>query len=44
MIPKIGNNTINNNTINYNQKISIKVFLNVHCKEAIKLKDFVQII
>ena len=33
MIPKIGNNN--------NNKISINVFLNEHCKEAISLKDFI---
>ena len=42
MIPKIGNNNTTNNTINNNQKISIKVFLNDHCKDAINLKDFVK--
>jgi len=42
MIPKIGNNNTTNNTINNNQKISIKVFLNEHCKDAVNLKDFVK--
>jgi hypothetical protein len=33
MIPRLGNNN--------NNKISINVFLNEHCKEAISLKDFI---
>ena len=39
IIPKIGNTT-NNNTQNNN--ISINVYLNEHCKDAMNLKDFVQ--
>lgn len=37
MVPKIGNNTINNN-----QKISINVFLNEKCSNAMNLTDFVE--
>ena len=37
MVPQIGNNTINNN-----QKISINVFLNENCKNAMNLKDFIE--
>lgn len=42
IIPKIGNNntTTTNNTVN--QKISIKVFLNKHCKNAVDLRDFIE--
>ena len=38
MIPKIGNTT------NINQKISINVFLNEHCKNALNFKDFIETI
>ena len=38
MMPKIGNNITNNN---YNQKISINVFLNEHCKNALNFHEFV---
>ena len=37
MVPQIGNNTINNN-----QKISINVFLNENCKDAMNLTDFME--
>ena len=37
MIPQMGNNTINNN-----QKISINVFLNEKCKDAMNLTDFME--
>ena len=37
MIPQMGNNTINNN-----QKISINVFLNENCKDAMNLTDFME--
>lgn len=39
MMPKIGNNVTNNN---YNQKISINVFLNEHCKNALNFNDFIE--
>ena len=39
ILPKLGNTT-NNNTQNNN--ISINVYLNEHCKDAMNLKDFVQ--
>ena len=38
LIPLIGNNTINNTQ---NNKISIKMFLDQHCKDAINMTDFV---
>ena len=38
LIPKIGNNTINNN----NNKFNINVFLNEQCKDAISINDFVK--
>ena len=38
MLPKIGNT----NTTNNYQKISINVFLNEHCKNAMNLTDFVE--
>ena len=38
MMPKIGNTT------NINQKISINVFLNEHCKNALNFKDFIETI
>ena len=37
MVPQMGNNTINNN-----QKISINVFLNENCKDAMNLTDFMK--
>lgn len=42
IIPKIGNNNTvtTNNTIN--NKISIKLFLDEYCKNAINLKDFIE--
>jgi len=44
IIPKIGNNnsTTNNNTINNNQRLSINVFLNEQCKDAINMSDFIK--
>ena len=44
IIPKIGNNnsTTNNNTINNNQRVSINVFLNEKCKDAINMSDFIK--
>ena len=36
IIPKIGNNTINNN-----QKININIFLNEQCKDAISMDEFI---
>lgn len=39
IIPKIGNTTTNNTQ---NNNISINVYLNEHCKDAMNLKDFVQ--
>ena len=38
IIPKIGNNTTNNNNQNYN----INVFLNEKCKDAINMSDFIK--
>ena len=35
MIPKLGNTT-------YNQKMSINVYLNQYCKDAINIKDFIE--
>ena len=40
MLPKIGNTT--SNTTNNYQKISINVFLNEHCKNALNFKDFIE--
>jgi hypothetical protein len=40
LIPKIGNNTINN-TINNKQNFNIIVFLNEKCKDAISINEFV---
>ena len=34
--------TVNNQCINNNQKISINVYLNEHCKDALNLEDFVK--
>ena len=44
IIPKIGNNnsTTTNNTINNNQRLSINVFLNEKCKDAINMSDFIK--
>ena len=42
IIPKLGNSTTNNNTINNNQKVSINVFLNEKCKDAINMSDFIK--
>jgi ribosomal protein L44E len=43
LIPKIGNNVINNNTNNTNN-VSIQVFLNDTCKDAMSLTDFIDTI
>ena len=40
LIPRIGNNTITNNTTQ-NNKFNIKVFLDEKCKDAINMTDFV---
>ena len=40
MIPRIGDN-VTNNTTNHN-KISMNIFLNEHCKDALNLMDFVK--
>ena len=40
LIPRIGNNTITNNTTQ-NNNFSIKVFLDEKCKDAINMTDFV---
>lgn len=37
LIPKLGNNTFNTTT---NNKMTINLFLNEHCKDAINLSDF----
>ena len=42
IIPKLGNSTTNNNTINNNQRFSINVFLNEKCKDAINMSDFIK--
>ena len=43
LIPKIGNNTINNtNNTNSNNKFNINVFLNEQCKDAISINEFVK--
>ena len=34
--------TVNNQCINNNQKISINIYLNEHCKDALNLEDFVK--
>ncbi len=39
LIPKIGNNNVNNTV---NNKFNINVFLNEKCKDAITISDFVQ--
>jgi len=45
MLPKIGNNTTNiNPTNNIRQNISINVFLNEHCKNALNFRDFIDTI
>lgn len=41
LIPKIGNNNINN-TINNKHKFNINVFLNEKCKDAISMNEFVE--
>ena len=35
-------NTINNNTINSNQKFNLNFFLNEQCKDAINMSDFIE--
>ena len=40
LIPKIGNNTINNT--NSNNKFNINLFLNEQCKDAMSINEFVQ--
>ena len=42
IIPKLGNSTTNNNTINNNQRFSINLFLNEKCKDAINMSDFIK--
>lgn len=37
ILPKIGNNTVNNN-----QRLNIQVFLNEKCKDAINMNDFIK--
>ncbi len=41
LIPKVGNNNTTNNIQN-NNKLSINVFLNEKCKDAINMKDFIK--
>jgi len=41
LIPKIGNNNINN-VNNVNQKFNINIFLNTHCKDALNIDEFVK--
>ena len=43
LIPKIGNTT-NNNTTNNNQTFNLEMFLNVYCKDAMTMDDFVKTI
>jgi hypothetical protein len=38
----INNGTVNNGIINNNQKFNINVFLNVKCKDALNLSDFIE--
>ena len=40
LIPKVGNNTINN-TINSKQKVNINIFLNEQCKDALTMTEFI---
>jgi hypothetical protein len=37
LIPKVGNNTINNN-----QKLNINIFLNEQCKDALNMNEFIK--
>ena len=41
LIPKIGNNNINN-VNNVNQKFNINIFLNTHCNDALNIDEFVK--
>lgn len=41
LIPKVGNNNINN-VNNVNQKVNVNIFLNTHCKDALNIDDFVK--
>ena len=41
LIPQIGNNNNNHNTINNKQKFNINVFLNEKCKDAISMDQFI---
>ena len=42
LIPKVGNNIIQNNNNTINQKFNIQVFLNEKCKDAINMSDFIK--
>lgn len=42
MVPKIGNNNTNTNNINTVNNVSITVFLNDNCKDALSMDDFIQ--
>jgi|688.fasta_scaffold14677_11 hypothetical protein len=44
IIPKIGNNNNNNNNTNITNNVSIQVFLNDTCKDAMSLTDFINTI
>ena len=41
MMPNIGNNSHNTNSLNTNN-FNIQMFLNDHCKNAMNLTDFIQ--
>ena len=41
LIPKIGNNTINNINSNNKNKFNINVFLNEKCKDALSMEEFI---
>tara|TARA_B100000287_G_scaffold389842_1_gene400211 strand:+ start:2349 stop:3233 length:885 start_codon:yes stop_codon:yes gene_type:complete len=41
LIPKVGNNNVNNIN-NVNQKFNVNIFLNTHCKDALNIDDFVK--
>ena len=41
LIPKVGNNNVNN-VNNVNQKFNVNIFLNTHCKDALNIDEFVK--
>ena len=42
IMKKRGLGTVNNNNQTYNNKITVNVFLNEHCKNAMNLTDFIE--